>query len=333
MKKFKEQNFRNIQMIVQDKTGVDIISKQKPIRYKTNQMTALLALLICFVVLSAFVCIKFSDLYGDDAGFASAYQGDGKFEIVIINYSNRDLTLQNKVKVMQWTTGSEVEGNHRNIKMEGLTIAPHSKGIVSIDISEGYDVEAMERNLPDGDWYYFVLTNDNFAFWNKWMCSFNFEIEDIKAAESRLTGVREQCQEEPNEADQQYDVSSLAFPDWVWPTISQSVSKSYGEQGDGTYSDHINISGTLGDEIYAVADGVVIETGFERTYGNFIVMDLGNGITVKYGQLEESKVSAEDEIEQGQVIATLGKTGIATGPNLLFEVTVNGKKVNPLAVQ
>ena len=145
--------------------------------------------------------------------------------------------------------------------------------------------------------------------------------------------MREQCQDEPNEADQLYNMENLAYPDWVWPTISQSVSKPYGEQGNGTYSDHINIVGALGDEIYAVADGAIIETGFERTYGNFIVVDLGNGITVKYGHLDESKVSTGDEIQQGQVIATLGKTGIATGPNLLFEVTVNGEKVNPLATQ
>lgn len=62
-------------------------------------------------------------------------------------------------------------------------------------------------------------------------------------------------------------------------------------------------------------------------------MDLGDGITVKYGHLEDIKVSEGDEIQQGQVIATLGQTGMATGSNLLFAVIINGKEVNPLTVE
>ena len=114
---------------------------------------------------------------GDDAMFAMVYQGDGRFDIVVINNSDRELKLQDKVKVMQWSTGKEVEGDNEKISMEILTIAPHSQGVVSIDISEGYDVGAMEENLPDGDWYYFVLTNNNFAFGQDWMCSFDFETQ------------------------------------------------------------------------------------------------------------------------------------------------------------
>ena len=88
------------------------------------------------------------------AGFASAYQGDGRFEIVIINDSDKELELQDDVKVMQWSTSKEVEGDSGKIRMSGQTILPHSQGVVSIDISEGYDVKAMEENLPEGDWYY-----------------------------------------------------------------------------------------------------------------------------------------------------------------------------------
>ena len=73
------------------------------------------------------------------------------------------------------------------------------------------------------------------------------------------------------------------------------------------------------------------EAAFESTSGNFIVVDLGDGITVKYGHLKKIKVSEGEEIKQGQVIATLGKTGMAAEPNLLFAVSINGEKVNPFA--
>ncbi|MDE6568699.1 MAG: M23 family metallopeptidase [Lachnospiraceae bacterium] len=43
---------------------------------------------------------------------------------------------------------------------------------------------------------------------------------------------------------------------------------------NGTYSDHVKIAGTAGDEIYAVADGVVPEVAFESYSGNFIVVDM-----------------------------------------------------------
>ena len=73
----------------------------------------------------------------------------------------------------------------------------------------------------------------------------------------------------------------------------------------------------------------VMEAAFESSSGNFIVVDLGDGVTVIYGHLKEIRVSESEEIKQGQVIATLGQTGMATGPNLLFAVSINGEEVNP----
>ncbi len=330
MKKYGRKNLRAIQAIVQEKTGAVIIPDRKPAGHKIRQMALLAGSLLCFAILCAFAYAKFSDLNGDVAGFASAYQGDGRFEIVIINESDRELKLQDSVKVMQWSTSEEVEGDSGKIRMSGLTIAPHSQGVVSIDISDGYDVETMEENLPEGDWYYFVLTNNNFAFGQDWMCSFNFEIEQTEDVMDRSADFMEEMAGGQRTEEKQYSAGELAFPDWCWPTVSREVSGFYGIRGNGTYSDHVNIAGADGDEIYAVADGVVLEAAFESSCGNFIVMDLGDGVTVRYGYLKEIKVSEGEEIKQGQVIAALGQTGMATGPNLLFAVSVNGEEVNPL---
>ena len=271
----------------------------------------------------------FTHTNGDLAGFASAYQGDGRFEIVIINDSDKELELQDDVKVMQWSTSKEVEGDSGKIRMSGQTILPHSQGVVSIDISEGYDVKAMEENLPEGDWYYFILTNNNFAFGQDWMCSFDFDIEQTEDVMNRSADFMEQIAGEQRTEEKQYGTGELVFPEWSWPTVSRKVSGLYGIRENGTHSDHINIAGTAGDEIYAVADGVVLEAAFESYSGNFIVVDLGDGITAKYGHLKEIKVSEGEEIKQGQVIAILGQTGMATGPNLMFAVSINGEEVNP----
>lgn len=329
IKKCSRKNLKAIQAIVQEKTGTVIIPDRKPARYKIRQIALLACSLLCFVLLCAFAYAKFSDLNGDVAGFASAYQGDGRFEIVIINESDKELKLQDKVKVMQWSTSEEVEGDSRKIRMSGLTIAPHSQGVVSIDISEGYDVKAMEESLPEGDWYYFVLTNNNFAFGQDWMCAFDFEVEQTEDVMNRSADFMEQVAEGQRTEEKQYGTGKLAFPDWNWPTVSQDVSGFYGIRENGNFSDHVNIVGTAGDEIYAVADGVVVEAAFESSSGNFIVVDLGDGVSVKYGYLKEMKVSEGEEIKQGQVIAALGQTGRATGPNLLFAVSINGEEVNP----
>ena len=329
MKKYSRENLKAIQVIVQEKTGAVIVPDRKAAGYKIGQWALAACGLLCCVIFCAFAYAKFSDLNGDDAGFASVYQGDGRFEIVIMNVSDKELKLQDKVKIMQWSTGEEVEGDSEKLRMSGLTIAPHSKGIVSIDISEGYNVGAMEKNLGEKDWYYFVLTNNNFAFGQDWMCSFDFEIEQTEDVMDRFADSMEQRAGRQKAEDKQYGTGELLNPDWNWPTVSRDVSGLYGKQENGTYLDHVNIVGTAGDEVYAVADGVVLEAAFESTSGNFIVVDLGEGVTAKYGHLKEIKVSEGEEIKQGQVIATLGQTGMATGPNLLFAVSINGDEVNP----
>ncbi len=330
MEKYSRKNLKAIQTIVQNRTGAAIAPGGGPHGYQIRKLALSLCCLLCFVALCAFSYAKFSALDSEKAGFGCVYQGNGKFEVVVANDSDRELKLQDKVKVMQWSTSEEVEGDKGKIKMDTLTIAPHSQGILSIDISEGYDVDAMEANLPEGDSYYFVLTNNNFAFGQDWMCFFDFEIEQTEDVARRLAEVMEQnAKELPPE--KQYGTGELLYPEWVWPTVSRKVSAPYGEQANGAYSDHVSIVGESGDEIYAVTDGTVAEVTFDPSYGNVLTLDLGDGITVKYGHLKETKVSQGDTVAQGQVIATLGKTGMATGPNLLFGVSIHGEDVNPLA--
>ncbi|MCI8556930.1 MAG: M23 family metallopeptidase [Lachnospiraceae bacterium] len=337
MEKYTRKNLKNIRTIVQNKTGVvftaNKTSMQKTAGCKISRMAFLTACLLCFITLSAFAWVKLSDLNGDKIGFACAYQGKGRFDIVITNSSDRVLKLQDKVKVMQWSTGDEVEGDPEKIWITHTPIAPHSQGIVSIDLSEGYDYRAMENALQEGDWYYFVLTNNNFAFGQDWMCSFDFKLEKTEEVQNRLVQAMEEKSEEEQSQEPQYRTGDLIDSDWIWPTVSRNISAVYGRQENGAYSDHINIAGVAGDNIYSVADGTVREVAFDAAYGNVIVVDLGEGVSVKYGHLKDIKVSESDEIHQGQVIAALGQTGMATGPNLSFSVIVDGEAVDPLTIK
>lgn len=330
--RFSRKNLRAIQAIVQEKTGTVLVGGKKQPGYQFRQAALAACSLLCFVLLCAFAYSRFSGLNGDEAGFAPAYQGDGRFEIVIMNDSDRELELQDNVKVMQWSSGKEVEGDREKIRFEGQTIAPHSQGTISIDISEGYDVEAMKENLPEGDCYYFVLTNNYFAFGQDWMCFFDFEVKETEEVRNRLVASMEERAERADTREfeeERHAAGELIDPDWDWPTVSREVSGLYGRHENGVFSDHVNIAGKAGDEVYAVADGVILTAAYERSCGNCITVDLGDGVTVKYGHLKEIKVSEGEEVKQGQVIAAMGQSGVATGPNLLFSVTVNGETVNP----
>lgn len=82
--------------------------------------------------------------------------------------------------------------------------------------------------------------------------------------------------------------------------------------------------------IYAVKDGTVIYAQVQSGYGNFIIIDHGDGISTCYAHCDSIAVSYGQKVTQGQLIGRVGSTGNSTGPHLHFEVRVNGSTVNPM---
>jgi len=81
----------------------------------------------------------------------------------------------------------------------------------------------------------------------------------------------------------------------------------------------------------AVASGIVVWSGERHGYGQLIEIDHGNGYVTRYAHNSSNLVSVGDTVKRGQVIARLGDTGRATGPNLHFEVLRNGRPVDPMS--
>ena len=191
MEKFNTKHLENIQTIFEDKTGVNIKSKHNYVNRNAKQLVVLATMLVCFLSLSAFAYGKFSSLEGDEVGFYPRYMGDGVFEITITNSSNKDLKLQEQIKLMRWSTGEEIEGDKDKIAFSNMTIAAFCTDTIVIDLSKAYDIATLEKSLPDGDNYYLILTNNNFAFGQDWMCSIDFdenvfyEPKDTEKAEER----------------------------------------------------------------------------------------------------------------------------------------------------
>ncbi|MEO1246494.1 MAG: M23 family metallopeptidase [Pseudomonadota bacterium] len=119
------------------------------------------------------------------------------------------------------------------------------------------------------------------------------------------------------------------------PVNSGWISSYFGKRTDpftGKPANHtgIDFAGKMGDEIVSVADGVVTWSGDRYGYGIMVEINHGNGYATRYAHNSENKVAVGDEVRKGQVVALMGRTGRATGPNLHFEVVRNGRRVNPV---
>ncbi len=91
----------------------------------------------------------------------------------------------------------------------------------------------------------------------------------------------------------------------------------------------VDFAGPRGSEILAVAGGVVSFSGTKPGYGRVVEIDHGNGYMTRYAHNDRNKVDVGDPVRPGDVIATMGNSGRASGVHVHFEVWQNGRLVNP----
>jgi murein DD-endopeptidase MepM/ murein hydrolase activator NlpD len=91
----------------------------------------------------------------------------------------------------------------------------------------------------------------------------------------------------------------------------------------------VDFAGPRGSEVLAVAGGVVSFAGTKPGYGRVVEIDHGNGYMTRYAHNERNKVDVGDPVRPGDVIATMGNSGRASGVHVHFEVWRNGRLVNP----
>ncbi|MBT5876752.1 MAG: M23 family metallopeptidase [Candidatus Latescibacteria bacterium] len=84
-----------------------------------------------------------------------------------------------------------------------------------------------------------------------------------------------------------------------------------------------------GTIVRAPADGVVVVTGWDRSYGRYIDIDHHNGYRTRYGHLSEILTRRDQQVQRGSQIGIVGQTGRATGEHLHYEVHLHGRLVDP----
>lgn len=113
--------------------------------------------------------------------------------------------------------------------------------------------------------------------------------------------------------------------------VSGTISSRFGYRSRDNHKG-LDIAAPKGTAIKAAASGTVSFSGSGSPYGgygNIVVIQSTSAVSIRYGHCSELYVRAGEYVEQGQVIAAVGSTGISTGNHLHFEIRYNGTAIDP----
>lgn len=118
----------------------------------------------------------------------------------------------------------------------------------------------------------------------------------------------------------------------AYPTSYRKISAGYPYYSSGAYHGGVDFPCPTGTAVHASDSGVVvIAKRLTYSYGQYILIDHGNGLSTLYAHNSSLVVSKDDKVSKGQIIAYSGETGNATGPHVHFEVRLKGTRVNPMS--
>ncbi len=122
----------------------------------------------------------------------------------------------------------------------------------------------------------------------------------------------------------------------IWPIFGYITSgygwRTHPIRGNREFHRAIDMYSPLekNTPIRATARGRVVVAGWSGSYGRLVVVDHGNGFSTRYAHCSNIIVEQGDRVEQGQIIAYVGRSGTATGNHVHYEVWYRGKPVNPM---
>ena len=177
----------------------------------------------------------------------------------------------------------------------------------------------------------------------------NTDLDSWEAKEDELEAYAESLNDEIKRLQQQYDKEHSSSSkttggvSFSWPTYCQYITSYYGYRthpvyGTTKFHSGIDIGAGYGDTIMAAASGTVIYVtepyeGCNKGgsgYGNYCIIDHGNGYSTLYGHARDIYVYEGQYVSAGQSIGEVGSTGTSTGAHLHFEVRLWGDTKNPL---
>jgi murein DD-endopeptidase MepM/ murein hydrolase activator NlpD len=147
--------------------------------------------------------------------------------------------------------------------------------------------------------------------------------------ESELKSILSQVNNSNHSEDKDIPQSSTFLrpvPGKITSIFGPRVHPVHGTQGFHKGIDYGSPSGT---PIKASKAGTVVLARYSTSYGNYVIVNHGNGVQTLYAHASSLNCSVGQQVQQGQVIAYVGSTGWSTGAHLHFEIRINEEAVNP----
>ncbi|GAB6098719.1 hypothetical protein JCM16358_05980 [Halanaerocella petrolearia] len=122
--------------------------------------------------------------------------------------------------------------------------------------------------------------------------------------------------------------------DFIWP-VNGRISSDYGWRNHPIlnkkdFHGGIDIAISRGTPVRAAKAGKVLNSGWIKGFGRTVTIDHSNGVVTLYAHNSELIVRPGQYVEQGEIVAKSGNTGLSTGPHLDFRILINSKPANPM---
>lgn len=118
------------------------------------------------------------------------------------------------------------------------------------------------------------------------------------------------------------------------PKKSMRITSGFGNRNHPIYKKNsfhsgLDLATPSGTKVFSTADGTVVKSGYNKGYGNYVIVKHNKTYKTVYAHLKSRNVTKNDRVKKGDIIGFVGSTGISTGPHLHYEVIKNNKKCNP----
>lgn len=104
------------------------------------------------------------------------------------------------------------------------------------------------------------------------------------------------------------------------------VSPVSGETGVHT---GLDMAADYGESVFASADGIVVDSAWDNSYGNYIKIQHSNNTVSIYAHCSKLCADEGEKVKKGEKIAEVGSTGASTGNHLHFEIRKDNIRINP----
>lgn len=136
---------------------------------------------------------------------------------------------------------------------------------------------------------------------------------------------------------ERFDNSTYLFfvdTNMITPLKQSVLTSEYGYRispisGKWKFHSGIDLAASEGTEVFACKAGEVTYTGFNATYGNYVIITHYNGMKSIYAHLSKIIAQRCQKLNGGTLIGKVGTTGMSTGPHLHFELIKNGSSTDP----